>query len=84
MLRTLGADGVVEGQGPVDDASLDLTAAIHLRDDGGVDGAGHFLLVDLLHRGEKRHLGRFDAERPGGPHGIGDDVDFRVYVGRDR
>ena len=83
MPRALVADGAVQGQGPVDEAAPDLAPPSHLRDDGGVDRAGHLLVVDLLDRREEGDLGEDQAEGAGGPDRVGDDGELGAQIGRD-
>ena len=61
VLRRVRRYGVVERERPVDDAAFDLSAAVHLREQRGVDGRRH-VGVDHFDCGERGDLRAGDAE----------------------
>ena len=80
VLGRVRRDGVVERERAVDDAALDLSAAVHLREQRGVDGRRH-VGVDYLDGGESGDLRAGDAEGVRELDDVLDDVDLDLDVG---
>jgi hypothetical protein len=78
----LCADGVVEGQGTVEDAVCDLAPIGHFAQSSGVEGGGN-LRCDRLHGGENADLRRCNAEYAAQINGILNDVPLNLKRRKD-
>ncbi len=75
-------NGVVQGQGSVDDAVLDLTPVGHFGQKGPFQSGGH-VRIDQLDRGQGSHLGPGKAQAPQDVYGILGDLGFLPQIRRD-
>jgi len=73
-------DGVVHGEGAVDDAVFDLAALAHEGEGSGVEGGLHGG-IDGFDRGQDGDFGLFDTEGASNGDGVGNDVGFLLEVG---